>query len=195
MTAADTPLPFACVIPGAGDGTRFGQPKAEAEITPGERFIDRVVRVAIASGANPVLAVVRRGVRVNPPAVAVDGERTTDQLSSVRRGLARLAGTPARGVLLWPVDHPYVTLPAVLAIVDAFRATAALIVVPVYEGQRGHPIMFSRECWRELMTADGSDGAPEMMRRFESSVYEVAVSDREVLRDVNTRADLPGGEN
>ena len=181
--------PFACVIPAAGMGRRFGGPKAEAEISPGVRFLDRVVALAAQSGAEPVVAVVMPGVRVPREAVAVEGSPKGDQLASVRRGLARLAGTPARSTLLWPVDHPYVAVTTATVVVEGHRRTGAPVVVPVYEGRRGHPVLFARETWLDLMTAaDG--GARSVVHRYGNLVLEIAVDDPNVLRDVDTRADL-----
>lgn len=179
----------ACVIPAAGAGTRFGQPKAEAEVEPGVRFLDRVVARAAECGAMPVVAIVSAGVRVPAPAVAVEGSAKGDQLGSIRRGLARLASSGARGALVWPVDHPYVAVSTARAVVDAFRRSDAPIVVPVFKGKRGHPALFARETWLDLMTAaDG--GARFVVHRYGSLVLEVVVEDPNVLRDVDTRADL-----
>jgi molybdenum cofactor cytidylyltransferase len=181
--------PFACVIPAAGLGLRFGQPKAETEITPGVRFLDRVVSLALQCGADPIIAVVGPGVRVPGSAVAVEGSPRGDQLASMRRGLARLASNPARSALLWPVDHPYVAVTTAKAVVEGHRRTGAPIVVPVYEGRRGHPVLFARATWLDLMTAtDG--GARSVVHRYGDLVLEIAVDDPNVLRDVDTRADL-----
>jgi CTP:molybdopterin cytidylyltransferase MocA len=112
-----------------------------------------------------------------------------DQLASVRRGLARLASTPARSTLLWPVDHPYVAVTTAQAVVEGYRRSGAPVVVPVYEGRRGHPVLFARETWLDLMTAaDG--GARSVVHRYGDLVLEITVDDPNVLRDVDTRADL-----
>jgi CTP:molybdopterin cytidylyltransferase MocA len=180
---------YACVIPAAGAGVRFGAPKASAEIEPGVRFLDRVVALAVESGADPVVAVVAPGVRVPSPALSVDGSAKGDQLASLRRGLARLASTSVRGTLLWPVDHPYVAVTTARALIDGHRRSGSPIVVPIFEGRRGHPVLFARETWLDLMTAaDG--GARSVVQRYGALVLEVAVDDPNVLRDVDTRADL-----
>jgi len=91
--------------------------------------------------------------------------------------------------LLWPVDHPFVSLESVLAILDAARRTGAHIVVPVHESRRGHPAWFHRDTWRELMTvSDG--GARAVIHADPSRVSQVQVADRGVLRDIDTRDDL-----
>jgi molybdenum cofactor cytidylyltransferase len=87
------------------------------------------------------------------------------------------------------VDHALALATSGLAVLDAARRTSAPIVVPVYEGRRGHPVWFARETWRELMTvADG--GARAVVHAYGARVHEVPVSDAGVLRDIDTPADL-----
>lgn len=184
---------FACVVLAAGAGRRFGGPKALAELKPGERFLDAVVGIAAEADANPVVAVVQRGTEVPAPARRVEAPNPTDeQISSLRLGLAQLTGVPVTGALVWPVDHPFVTLRTVLAVVDAHQRTGAPIVVPAYGGRRGHPVFFDRSTWRELMTVS-EGGARAVVHTYGERVLAVEAGDPGVLRDIDTRADLVGG--
>jgi CTP:molybdopterin cytidylyltransferase MocA len=182
--------PVALVIIGAGAGTRFGGPKAEATLDDGRRFLDAIAEIGKNAGLAPIIAVLPSGVAA-PAGVraVVNANPKSEQIVSARLGLAQLTGAPVTSALLWPVDHPFVTLPSVLAILDAARRTGAHIVVPVHEGRRGHPAWFHRETWRELMTvADG--GARAVIRADASRVGEVDVHDAGILRDIDTRGDL-----
>jgi CTP:molybdopterin cytidylyltransferase MocA len=186
--------PVALVIVGAGAGTRFGGPKAVATLSDGRRFLDVIVETAQAAGLDPIVAVLPPGVAA-PAGVRIvaNAKPSSEQIVSVRLGLALLTSAPVSSALLWPVDHPFVRLESVLAILDAARRTGAQIAVPVYESRRGHPGWFHRDIWRELMTvADG--GARAVIRADPSRVREVDVADRGVVRDVNTRADLERAE-
>lgn len=182
--------PAALVIIGAGAGTRFGGPKAAATLGDGRRFLDAIVDTARNAGLDPVIAVLPAGV-VAPAGVraVVNPNSRSEQIVSARLGLAQLTNVPVTSAMLWPVDHPFVSLESVLAILDAARRTGAHIVVPVHDSRRGHPAWFHRETWRELMTvADG--GARAVIHADPSRVREVAVSDPGILRDIDTRADL-----
>lgn len=183
-------FPFAAVIPGAGAGTRFGGPKAVAMIEPGVRFIDRVVALASDAGADPVIAVLPKGVDPPAPARAVAGNPAAEQITSLRQGLMQLANSVAEAALVWPVDHPFVSLESVLAVLDAYKRTRAPIVIPTYEGRRGHPALFSRETWRELMTVD-RDGARGVIHAYGTLVVEVPVQDSGVVRNIDRQSDLP----
>jgi CTP:molybdopterin cytidylyltransferase MocA len=183
--------PFGCVVLAAGAGTRFGEPKAGARLPSGERFLDVVVALADAAGAAPIVAVVPPGFAVPPRARAVyNPEPQGEQMQSVRLGLAQLAGVPVEGTLLWPVDHPLVSLESVLAVVDGYKRTRAPVVVPTYERRRGHPAFFSRETWVDLDRVERG-GARMVVHAYASRLLEVPVSDAGILKDIDTRADLP----
>ncbi len=182
--------PAAVVIIGAGAGTRFGGPKAEARLEDGRRFLDAIVEIAQSAGLDPIVAVLPPGVTA-PAGVRViaNPKPESEQIVSARMGLAQLTNSPVSAALLWPVDHPFVSLESVLAILDAARRTQAHIVIPTFEGRRGHPGWFHRETWRELATIkDG--GARAVIHADPSRVREVAVRDRGILRDIDTRGDL-----
>lgn len=186
-------FPFACVILAAGAGTRFGHPKATAEVEPGVRFLDRVTDSASHLGAMSILAVVPPGVAVPAPARAVERAPSgVEQIDSLRRALALLTNTPVVGALVWPVDRPFVLRESALAVVDAARRTAAPIVVPTLGGRRGHPTWFARDSWRDLMTVR-EGGARAVVRAYGNRVVEVPVADSGILLDVNTPDDLPAG--
>jgi CTP:molybdopterin cytidylyltransferase MocA len=101
----------------------------------GERFLDAVVRVATEAGLSPIVTVVQPSVEVPAPAVTVtNSQPRSEQSASLRLALARLANDAAHAVIMWPVDHPFVLLGSVLALVDAFKRTRAPIVPPCSKG-------------------------------------------------------------
>ena len=187
---AEKKHPFAAIILAAGAGSRFGEPKVNALLPDGRRFIEVVIEHCATCGADPVVAVVPPGIDM-PAGVrtVVNARATAEQVISLRLGLAQLANTTAAGVLVWPVDHPFAQATSAMAVVDAARRDGAPIVVPVHNGRRGHPVWFARETWRELMTvADG--GARAVVHAYGARVQELEVNDPGVLRDIDTPGDL-----
>ena len=62
------------------------------------------------------------------------------------------------------------------------------VVVPVFKGQRGHPVGFSTRCRESLLRLQGDQGAASVVRAF--SAVEVALDDVGIVSDVDTVADL-----
>lgn len=183
-------FPVAAVILGAGAGTRFGGPKASALLPDGRRFLDAICATARDAGLGPVVAVLPPGVTPPPGVSAVTNSRPEgEQVVSLRLGLAQLANDPAIGAVAWPVDHPFVSLESVLAILDAARRTGAPIVRAAHDGRHGHPVFFHRDTWRELMTVPAG-GARAVVHAYGARAVSVPVRDAGVVRDIDTRADL-----
>ena len=192
MTGAIRANPVGVVIVGSGAGKRFGGPKAVALLADGRRFLDAIVETARNAGLDPIIAVLPPDVAApDGVRVVINAKAESEQIVSVRLGLGQLLNTPVTAALLWPVDHPFVELESVLAVLDAARRTAAPIVVPKCDGHRGHPTYFHRDVWVELMSvADG--GARAVVHVAPERVHDVQVPDVGVLRDIDTQRDLLG---
>ncbi len=138
----------------------MGRPKAEIELD-GERLVDRAVRVLRAGGCEPIVAIVRAGIRVNDARVVVNPAPQRGMRSSLELGLESTDGSDVMAVLL--VDMPGVGADAVRATIDAWRP--GRIAVARFGRRRGHPIVMERELWRQaLEIASPDSGARTFLR-------------------------------
>ena len=62
------------------------------------------------------------------------------------------------------------------------------VVIPVYNGQRGHPVGFAARCREKLMDLQGNQGAVPVVRAFPA--MEIVVDDVGVITDIDTVDDL-----
>jgi len=115
------------------------------------------------------------------------------QLSSLKVALRWLvAEVPSCTALLVAlVDHPAVDPATYRALRDASRnaSPTAAILLPSHRGRRGHPVVFARSVWEELLALPDDQGARVVVHRDPGRVVEIAVDDPGVLRDVDTPAD------
>lgn len=84
-------------------------------------------------------------------------------------------------------DMPAIRPASIHALLQALQAGADIAVL-VYQGQRGHPVGFSRRHLPELLGLEGDQGARSLLSRF--SVTEVVVDDPGILLDIDTATDL-----
>jgi molybdenum cofactor cytidylyltransferase len=174
----------------------MGRPKAGLRFE-GKTFFARVLEGLTAASLDPIVVVVgahRAAVArgLGSPHIIVNRDPSRGQLSSLKLALRHLSapGGGAAGVLVALVDHPLVARSTVAALVQAVQAADQPILVPTYRGRRGHPVVFMRDVWDELLATPDRLGARAVVRRDPRRVGDVPVNDPGILVDVDTPDDL-----
>jgi molybdenum cofactor cytidylyltransferase len=176
------------IVLAAGSSSRMGRPKAMLETAPrGLTFADAILATLGAAGVSIVRVVVPPGFLRPGPSTVVNPEPSQGMLSSIHRGLDAIQGQ-VDAVLIWPVDHPLVKSATVEAMIAALRAGDPPIVVPTYDGRRGHPVLFAARVFPELYAADRTRGAAAVVHAHADRV-ELAVDDPGVVSDIDTPED------
>jgi nicotine blue oxidoreductase len=201
---------IAGVLLAAGEGSRFGQPKALVELN-GQTLAERGVKLLQAGGADPVL-VVTGAAPVEPDGAhaVYNPEWRTGMGSSLRAALQALSGSspgsgPGSGsgsgsdcavgidvgaVVVALADQPLVGAAAVARLIAAYRG-GATVAVAAYDGQPRNPVLLAREHWAEVMaTATGDQGARTFLRAHPDLVALVECGDTGRPDDIDTPADL-----
>lgn len=186
----------AALVLAAGEGKRFGGPKALVEFG-GELLVDRAVGVAQAAELAPVVVVlgaaaneVVRSARLEGAVVVVNDDYATGIGSSLRCGLTALTEhrPPAAVVLL--VDQPRIGVETVRRLVSAWRGGARAAVAS-YGNQPRNPVLLDATTWSEVVaSARGDVGARDWLRAHADDVALVACDDLGSDMDIDTRADL-----
>ncbi len=182
------------VVLAAGSSVRMGRPKL---ILPFggramlERALDayrgaRVDEIIVVLGADADL--VRKKVRFRGEKVVVNRDFRTGMSSSLRMGI-KATGSRAEAAIVGLGDQPFLTSETVDKMVDAYRTAKSAVVIPVYRGRRGNPVLFDRSLFPRIMGIQGDVGAKSVVRDNESSLTEVEVEDRGVVVDVDTPSD------
>ena len=77
----------------------------------------------------------------------------------------------------------------VAAVVHHWRLSRAPIVRPARGDEHGHPVVFDRALFDELLSADLQAGAKVVVRAHSRSILNVPVDDPGAFLDVDTDAD------
>ncbi|MEI7778115.1 MAG: nucleotidyltransferase family protein [Actinomycetes bacterium] len=145
----------------AGEGRRFGGPKAIA-VFDEERLVDRAVRLLVAAGCAPVLVVLGAWVGEVPGASIVVNPNWPDGMgSSLRAGIAALEShADVSRALVTLVDLPGLTAAAIERVITCDTDLGAA----AYQGVRGHPVLLARNHWAgAASTASGDRGARDYL--------------------------------
>lgn len=159
---------IAGIVLAAGRSRRMGRPKAFLRLG-GLTFLERAVAALRDGGCDPVVVVAGpRGDAAADEIADAAGRlgaiatRSPDaespQVASLRAGLRALGGD-VEAAIVTPVDVPRADAEVVRALIDAFVAKRCPVAQP-FDGERhGHPVLFARAVWPELMADPLPDGA------------------------------------
>jgi molybdenum cofactor cytidylyltransferase len=180
---------IAGIILAAGASSRMGTPKALLDYR-GETFLDRLIRV-LGGVCDPVIVTlgyhagqIRAGARGRARFI-VNPDPSRGQLSSLQTALAEVP-MDAEGFLFVPVDCPAVEPETVSAIVEAFHSPEEpLLVIPRFEGRRGHPVCASRELVPEFLALPPGGQAKDVVRRHENRTVYLDTADAGVVGDID----------
>jgi molybdenum cofactor cytidylyltransferase len=188
-------LTVAALILAAGESRRMGSPKPLLPLGA-TTFLDHLLHQFLTSRARPVIVVLghqaERILRQVPiqkaqnATAVVNPDYRQGMLSSIRAGLRELGDEPVSGALVCPVDHPRISAALVDLLITRFEETHASIVVPVYEGRRGHPVLFARTLFDEIQRAPDSVGARQVVWDHAGEVLEIPTEDRGIITDIDT---------
>jgi molybdenum cofactor cytidylyltransferase len=175
------------LILAAGESCRMGSPKALLEYR-GETFLDRLIGL-FAPHCATVIAVlgahaaeIRAGLQgASPVRLVENADYRAGQLSSMQCGL-RAVPAEADDVLFTLVDHPAVTAETIARLVDG---PSALLRIPRYGDQRGHPILFSRALAAEFLALPLSASARDVVARHAADSIFIDVDDPGILADID----------
>ena len=192
---------LAAVILSGGASRRMGSPKALVSYQ-GRPFLEHLLSVTKhpAIGARRVVLgadaeAISNGIPLAAGEIVINQDWKQGQLSSIHAALRSLPPN-TEGILLCPVDHPLISSVLVGCLIDAFLASRAPVVVPVFNGKRGHPVIFSSAVFGELLNAPLEQGARAVVWAHKSEVLEVATTEEGCvlnLNDPNALANLSGG--
>lgn len=172
----------------------MGQPKLLLS-WQGEPLIAHFLRAWRATPVAAIVAIVRKDDEALAAACRKEGAIVVqppldppDMKSSVLHGLEKLrqdfAPADEDYWLLAPADMPLLSSNSIQLVLDACRQHPGDIVVPQYDGRRGHPAAFPWSLARQVAQLPPEGGLNLLVR--DGCVHEVRVSDGAVLVDVDT---------
>jgi nicotine blue oxidoreductase len=189
------------VLLAAGQGSRFGRPKALVELD-GRTLAERGVTMLRVGGADPIL-IVTGAARVDlgpdhQARIVYNGEWRTGMGSSLRAALRVLtelevgqeAGLEVGAAVVALADQPLVGAEAVGRLIAAYQAGAG-VAVAAYGGKPRNPVLLAREHWPEVIAAaTGDQGARAFLHARPELVTLVECGDTGRPDDIDTPADL-----
>ncbi len=183
---------LAAIILSAGASSRMGRPKALLPYREGT-FLEHLIqvtrhprigvtRIVLGAGADEISTI----AKLDPSQIVLNRNWEQGQLSSIWAGIRSLENVETDGIILCPVDHPLVSAALVSELVEQFYSNQKLIVLPTYNQRRGHPAIFSKELFSELLSAPADKGARTVVWAHAANVLEVPTEEEGVILNINS---------
>jgi molybdenum cofactor cytidylyltransferase len=179
------------VILAAGRSRRMGRQKL---LLPwkGGTVISHIVDEVLAAGVGCVVVVVgadEGAVREALVGRAVEFVRNPDDegemITSVRCGLRALA--ECGGALIVLGDQPALSSRWIKSLISLFDGRR--IVLPSFDGKRGHPVLLPRRFFDDVLSKFEGDGLKGLLDAKRGEVVEWPVDERGVVDDLDTPED------
>jgi molybdenum cofactor cytidylyltransferase len=198
--ATEASIWLEAVVLGAGAGRRFGGGKLTAPWQAGV-LLDGALAAAFAAPVQAVTLVTGAGSEAVEAAARAFAERAGEagrlrivhasdhaegMAASLRAGIASLP-LEAQGAFVFLGDMPRVPRPVLAPLADAL-AEGHAAAAPVWQGRRGHPAVFARALFPDLVALNGDQGARSVLDRVGPVLIEAP--DDGVLFDVDEVGDL-----
>lgn len=193
---------LAAVILSAGKSSRMGSPKALLPLR-GRAFLEHLLEISTrtatvhdAPKGKPGIGWTRvvlgahtekisSELKLDPDIVVVNPEWEKGQLTSIQAAIRSLPEGETDGIILFLVDHPLISAAVVNELVQKFYKSGRPIVLPTYNGKRGHPVIFAERLYGELLAAPSDLGARSVVWAHAAEVLEVPTDEEGVVLNLN----------
>ena len=188
------------VIPAGGRSQRMGRPKLALPLGD-HTVLEHVIAALRGAGVEHILVVVGPHVPELIPLAEQAGadvlrlaEATADMRATVEHGLRWLEDhRHPQGEDAWllvPADHPTLNPAVVRRLIEGREAKpGSTIVIPTFQGRRGHPVLFGWGHVQGIRAFPGGQGLNAYIRQQAADVLELAVDTGAILCDLDTPED------
>ncbi len=188
------------IILAAGESKRMGRPKmllSFNELT----MIETVLKNVSESKVDKILVVL--GAEKDAIAAKInklDMELCYNEnyiegmLSSVKCGFKNLPND-FKAAMVFQGDQPFIAADVINKVIEAYLSSKYGIIIPVYDGKRGHPILIDSKYSGEIAKLSPEIGLRALTFRFHYDVLEVKTEEPGIFRDFDTYKEYLKGTN
>ena len=189
---------ISAVILAAGESRRMGTQNKLLLQIDSEVLIRKFVKSVCASATDAVLVVLGHEAEKIKAVLQDQALRFVKNTyyekgmtTSIQSGV-NAASIESVCLMICLADLPFAETSDFNRLIEAFtdfRLTErSLIIVPVFQGQRGNPVLFSAE-FRDKLLAHNGEGCKGIVSKYPQSVREVSMENDNLLRDIDTPED------
>ncbi|NIR50274.1 NTP transferase domain-containing protein [candidate division KSB1 bacterium] len=179
----------------------MGEPKALVRYEE-QTFLETIISNFQKAGVKKVVVVLGHAadkileiVNLDSSELVLNPNYRRGQLSSFQAGVRYVLNTKVEGAFLALVDQPQIGANVIRNLARVFEKESDKLILPTVSGKRGHPPIFPRWLFPEIVDAPLSMTAADIIRDHAPRVVEVEVADERILWNINTKEDLKKMKN
>ena len=188
------------IILAAGESKRMGVPKMLLPFD-GSTMIEKVISNVSESKVSKIIVVLGSGKEALIEKIGklsvmyCNNDNYKDgMLSSVKCGFDNLP-SDFKAVLVFQGDQPLITPDVINSVIDTYISSGKGLVIPVYKGKRGHPLLIDVKYRHELEKITPDEGLHSLQSKFKDDVQDVSTDEPGILRDFDTFEEYNKGIN
>jgi molybdenum cofactor cytidylyltransferase len=193
FSEANMTASISAIILAAGTSERMGNHNKLLLPFKNKTILETVVDVVLSLPFQEVLVVaghdyqkIRAKLQPYPLRLVYNRGYASGLSASLKKGVSA-AQPGAAGILICLGDMPFITPELLAGLAGVFGSVSApAIVVPVFEGRRGNPVIFSGHFREKLLEIEGDRGARPLIDSHPEAVVEMPVSSEQFFFDVDT---------
>ncbi|PAB59309.1 molybdenum cofactor cytidylyltransferase [Anaeromicrobium sediminis] len=180
------------VILASGKSTRMGKNKLLLPFKE-HTIIEEVIDNSLKSNSDEIILVYKdrtigeigknKGIKT-----IYNSEYEKGQSTSVKKGLGEVSPN-SQGILFVLGDMPLIHEEIMNKIINTFKNTKKTIIVPLYNGKRGNPVLFHRKWKNNIMDISGDHGPRKLIMENPNEIEYVHIYDCKFNLDVDSKGD------
>ncbi len=175
----------------AGASRRMGTPKQLLRLA-GETILGRTLRNVRASEVSEIVLVLGHAAESVEKEISIEGLKVVRNQdyqqgmgTSLRTGLAAVSGE-AGAALIVLADQPFVSPETLNQLISCHQETKPQIIIPMYQGFRGNPVLLDRSVFAELQGLTGDVGCRAIFGNHTENIRKLPVEDIGILMDIDS---------
>lgn len=185
----------AAVVLAAGMSRRMGTPKQLLRIG-GETILERTLKNVRASKVSEIILVlghaadeVQKTIAMQGLKVVINPDYQQGMGTSLRSGLAAVSAGAAAALIVL-ADQPWVSPESLNHLIKGHQEHKPQIIVPMYQGFRGNPVLLDRSVFAEVQALKGDVGCRGIFGDHTDDILKLPVDDPGILLDIDSQDDL-----
>ena len=190
---------ISAVILAAGESKRMGKQNKLLLPVAGEALLIKLIKSVCDSEVGQVIVVIgheaekiRRKLNNFPLSFVYNPNFSEGMTTSIKSGVKEVS-PDCDGYMICLADMPFINTSEINKLIHAYAQNRIkekrLIVIPVYQGHRGNPVLFSTEFREDILEHKIEYGCKGVIMKNFESVKEIEMDDDSMLLDVDTLED------